>query len=190
MAKINLATIEGYESMTAEKKLAALEALELPDPDYSGYVKKDLLDKATSEAAGYKKQLREKMTQDEQTQAKQEEAFKAMQEELDALRKEKTLADYTKRWMGVGYDESLATATAQAMVSGDLDTVFKNHAKYIADREKVLKTELLKSTPTPPAGDPGEAVMTLEKLRKMSPRERYDYSMSNPEEYKKLYGGN
>ena len=32
--------------------------------------------------------------------------------------------------------------------------------------------------------------MTLEKLRKMTPQERYDFSVKNPEEYKKIYGGN
>ena len=39
-------------------------------------------------------------------------------------------------------------------------------------------------------GDPREeGTMTLEALRKMSPAERYSYSVNNPEEYKKLYGG-
>ena len=32
--------------------------------------------------------------------------------------------------------------------------------------------------------------MTLEKLRKMSPQERYDYSVKNPEDYKALYTNN
>lgn len=35
---------------------------------------------------------------------------------------------------------------------------------------------------------PGE--MTIEDFRKMSPTERYNYSITNPDEYKKLYGGN
>ena len=33
MAKIDVSTIEGYEGMTADEKLAALEGLELPEPD-------------------------------------------------------------------------------------------------------------------------------------------------------------
>lgn len=36
----------------------------------------------------------------------------------------------------------------------------------------------------------GDKGMTLEKFRKMSPTERYEYSVSNPNEYKNLYGGN
>lgn len=189
MAKIDTASIEGYEGMTAEQKLAALEAFELPNPDYTGFVKKELLDKATSEAAGYKKQLREKMSQDEQAAAQAAETLKAMQEELDTLRWEKAVGEYTSQFISLGYDPTLAKATAEAMQKGDMATMIKNHAKFTADREKALKAELLKSTPVPPAGDPGE-VMTIEKLRGMSPKERYDFSMSNPEEYKKLYGGN
>ena len=65
MAKIDVSTIEGYEEMTAEEKLAALEGFELPEPDYTGYVKKELFDKASSEIAGYKKQIFEKMTAEE-----------------------------------------------------------------------------------------------------------------------------
>ena len=189
MAKIDITSIEGYESMTAEQKLAALEAFDIPDPDYTGWVKKDLLDKATSEAAGYKKQLREKMTQDEQNQAQTAEAMQAMKEELETLRREKTVNDYTKRWMGVGYDEALATATAQAMVSGDLDVVFKNHSKFLSDREKALKAELLKDTPTPPAGE-GNRGVTKEQVSQMNLAERAKFAKENPEIYKEFYGGN
>ena len=39
-------------------------------------------------------------------------------------------------------------------------------------------------------GDDGGQGMTIEKFRKMSPKERHDYSLTNPEEYKKMYGGN
>ena len=53
--KIDLTKIEGYENMTAEEKIAALEGFDVQQ-DYTGYVRKDLLDKANSEAADYKRQ--------------------------------------------------------------------------------------------------------------------------------------
>ena len=55
MAKIDISTIESYEEMSTEEKPAALEGYELPDPDYSGFVKKELFDKASSEITSYKK---------------------------------------------------------------------------------------------------------------------------------------
>ena len=51
MAKIDISKIDGYADMTPEQKIAALEAYETEDPDYSGYVKKDVFDKTASELA-------------------------------------------------------------------------------------------------------------------------------------------
>lgn len=39
------------------------------------------------------------------------------------------------------------------------------------------------------SGDSKGTGMTLEAFRKMTPAERYAYSVNNPQEYKKLYGG-
>lgn len=185
MAKI-ITRIEGYENMTAEEKLAALEAMDVQEPDYTGWVRKDVADKYASEAAGFKKQLRERMSQDEQAAVQQAEEMAAVRAELEALRQEKLVSDMTKRWMGVGYSEELATSTATAMSEGDMDTVFKNHAKYLSDREKALKAELLKSTPTPPAGD-GEKKVTKDDLRNMSLAEKQKFASENPDVYKEIY---
>ncbi|MBE7039137.1 MAG: hypothetical protein E7398_00230 [Ruminococcaceae bacterium] len=184
--KIDFSSIEGYENMTAEEKLAALEAMDIPEPDYTGWVKKDVADKYASEAAGYKKQLREKMSQDEQEAAQLKEELAAVKTEVESLRQEKAETELTKRWMGIGYSEELATATAKASASGDMDTVFKNHAKFLADREKELKSELLKKTPTPPAGD-GDKKITKEDFSKMSLAEKQKFATENPEAYKEIY---
>ena len=61
MAKIDISKIDGYADMTPEQKIAALEAFETEDPDYSGYVKKDIFDKTASELAAKKKELNEKL---------------------------------------------------------------------------------------------------------------------------------
>ena len=40
-------------------------------------------------------------------------------------------------------------------------------------------------------GDKGdEGTMTLEKLKAMTPVDRYNFSVNHPDEYKELYGGN
>ncbi len=186
MAKIDLTAIPGYSEMTAEQKLAALEALDVPD--MTGYVKKDLFDKATSEAAGYKKQLREKMSHDEQVAAQQAETLKSLQDELDGLRAEKTVSDYARRWQSVGYAAALAEDTARAMVSGDMETVFKNHALFVAEHDKALKADLLKHTPTPPAGD-GSKGITREEFSKLSLAEKAKFAQENPTAYNEFYGG-
>ena len=185
MAKIDISKIEGYETMTLEEKLAALEAIELPDVDKM----KSALDKATSEAAGYKKQLRERMTEDEAAKAKAAEDMAAVMQELEALRADKAVGELTTQFMGIGYDEALAKSTATAIQKGDMAAMFKNHAKFVADREKALKAELLKSTPTPPAGD-GDKGPTKEDFRKMTLAEKQKFATENPDAYKEIYGGN
>lgn len=188
--KIN---IENYESMTAEEKVAALEAYE---PDMSGFVAKSTFDKTASDLAAAKKQLRDKMSDDEARIAKEAEdkaAAEARTAELEArvkeLENEKAISGYTNAYLAMGYDEKLAKSSAEALAKGDTDTVFKNQKAFAESREKTLKAELLKGTPPPAAGGASKGI-TLEDFRKMSPQERYDFSVSNPEEYKNLYGGN
>ncbi len=188
MAKIDTSKIEGYAEMSAEQKLAALEGFEMPDADMSGFVRKDLLERANSEAASYKKQLREKMSQDEQAAAQAAETLKAMQDELESLRREKQVTELSKRWMGVGYGEDLATATAKAMADGNMDQVFKNMTAFLTDHDKALKAELLKSTPTPPpATDAGNGTMKREDFAKLSMLDKQKFATENPEEYASFY---
>ena len=189
MAKIDISKIEGYAEMSAEEKLAALEALELPDPDFTGWVKKETADKYASEAAEFKKKLRQHMTEDEAEKAAAAENMANIQAELEMLRAEKTVSEYTAQYMGIGYDEALAKATAAALQKGEMNTVFRNHAKFVADREKALKAELLKTTPTPPAGE-GNKGVTKEDFSKMNLADKAKFAAENPETYKEFYGGN
>ena len=189
MATIDISKIEGYSEMSAEEKLAALESYSFPDPDYSGYVKKDVADKYASEAAGYKKQLRERMTEEEAAKAKAAEDMATVMAELEALRTEKAVSEYTAQFLGIGYDDALAKSTAAALQKGDMQTLFKNHAKFVQEHEKALKAEMLKATPTPPAGE-GSSVMTKADLAKMTLDEKAAFARENPEQYNKLYGGN
>lgn len=123
MAKIDVSKIEGYESMTPEQKIAALEGFDTPDPDYSGYVKKDVFDKTASELAGVKKQLKEKMTDDEAAKQKEQEEREELQAKYDKLLHESEVSKFKAKLLGMGYDEKLADETAEAMASGDTEKV-------------------------------------------------------------------
>ena len=152
MAKINTKLIENYDQMTTEQKLAALEALDQPDPDLSGYVRKDLYDKAASDAAAWKKKHNELLTEDERRKQEQADSLSAMQRELEELRKDKQISEYTARFVGLGYDEALAKDTAAAMASGDSAKVFANQAKFNEAYAKKVKAGALGRTPRPNGG--------------------------------------
>ena len=187
--KINTGKIEGYENMTLEQRLAALESYEMDEPDYSGYVSKEVFDKTASELANSKKQLREKMSAEELKAKEDAEKIEELTKERDALLREKTISAHKANYLALGYDEKLANDTAEALANGELDKVFANQKKHIEAVEKKIRADVLKETPTPEGGN-GSETITKEKFSKMSIAEQYKYSVEHPEEYKKLYGGN
>lgn len=164
MAKIDISTIEGFADMTAEQKLEALQSYDFPEPDYSGYVKKDLYDKAASDAAGWKKKHNALLTDEQQKQQEQSDALAAAQQELEALRKEKTVAKYTADYVKLGYDAKLAEETAKAMADGDYDKVFANQAAFNEVYKKNLIADQLKNTPRGIGGQTDGEVADLSEL--------------------------
>ena len=157
----------------------------------SQFVAKAVFDKKASEVAELNKQLKSRMTQDEQAAAKQAEAKRAealaaMQSELESLRAEKTISEYTAQFLGIGYDEKLAKSTAEALHKGDMATVFKNQATFVAEREKAMKADMLKNTPVPPAGS-GEKLPSKEDVKKMSLLEQAKFATENPELYQEFF---
>lgn len=182
--------IENYENMTPEEKVAALEAYE---PDMSGFVSKSVFDKTASDLAATKKQLKERMTEEEAQrviEAEAKAAAEARNAELEArvaeLENERAMNGYISSYLAMGYDEKMAKASAEALVKGDMDTVFKNQRIHAENREKVLKAELLKQTP-PPAGGNGDGAMGKADFDKLSLVEKQKFASENPEQYASFY---
>lgn len=178
------------EDMSVEDIISALKDVEMP-ADLSGEVDKlkTALSKSNSEAAEYKRQLKEKMTEDERKAKEDAESREELQKNYDALLREVNISKNKSKLLALGYEDKLADETAEAMVNGELDKVFANQKKHLESVRKELRSELLKEVP-PPDGGSSSDTMTKEKLRNMSPQERYDYSVKNPEKYKEIYGGN
>lgn len=193
MAKIDVTQIEGYENMTPEEKLKALEMFDIPEPDYSGYVKKELFDKTASELADKKKQLKDKMTEDEQKAQKEKEERDELEAKYSKLLRESDISKHKAKLLAQGYEETLAEETAAAMTDGDFEKVFINQQKHLSAFEKKVRAEALKNVPKPGA-DSEQNGMTLDKFRKLSPLERLAFSEKHPDEYKEIYniqkGGN
>lgn len=193
MAKIDTSTIEGYSNMTPEQKIAALEAYESAEPDYSGYVKKDVFDKTASELAAKKKELNAKLSEDEKKRRQEQEDREKLQSAYDQLLRDSKISKFKAELLAMGYEDKLASETAEAMVDGDNDKVFANQKKQLEVVQKAARAEALKKTPKPQPDGDGKA-MTLTEFRKLSPQERYAFAEKNPEDYKALYntdtGGN
>lgn len=74
----------------------------------------------------------------------------------------------------------IATRWSVHDIIGRLETEYGN-----SDRARFIVVPALK-----PVGGKSTDTITKEKLRAMTPQERYDFSVQHPEEYKNLYGGN
>ena len=178
------------EGMTVDEIATALAGIDLPT-DGSAEIErlKNALSKSNSEAADYKKQLREKMSADERKTREDAERLEELQAKYDALVRESTVSKNKARLLALGYDDALATETAEAMASGDLDKVFTNQKRHQDAVEKRIREEVLTSTPRPTGGE-GSKTITKEAFSKMPLNEQYKFAKEHPEEYKKLYGGN
>ena len=185
MAKIDVSKIEGYLDMTPEQKLAALEGLAIPDPDYTGYVKKEIFDKTASETAEWKKKYNALSTEKGAAETESSTRISVLETELVEMKKVSKVAETKAQFLAVGYSEQLADETAKAFIDGDTATVFANQKKFNAEREKTLRAEILKTPPIPPAGQ-GKTTMTKEEYRKLSLPEKQKLASENIELYKKL----
>lgn len=149
--KIDVTKIEGYADMTAEQKIAALEAYEYDD-------NKSLLSQKNAENAAKKKeiedlkaQLAAKMTADEKAEAERTERERAKDDELKALRREVFVSNNAAKYVGMGYSSEDAKKTAEALADGDLDTVFNMQTAYFNNLKSNLTAEALRGV-TPPQG--------------------------------------
>ena len=124
MAKIDVSKIEGYASMSAEDKVKALEALEYEDNTVELKRLKKANDELSSESAEWKRKHNALLSEEEKKKQEDADKLDQMEKELSDLRKDKTISEYKAKLIAQGYDEALASDTAQAMADGDTAKVF------------------------------------------------------------------
>lgn len=178
------------DGITVEEIESALADVEIPT-DQSAEIErlKTALSKSNSENADWKKKHREALSEEERKAQEMADRMKQLEEQNAALLRESGVAKHKAKFLGMGYEEALASDAAVAMVDGDMDKLFTYQQKHQEALEKRIRADALKGVEKP-VSDKGDGAMTLEKLRKMSANERYEFSQKNPDEYKTLYGGN
>jgi hypothetical protein len=178
------------EGMTLEEIETALADVELPT-DLTDEVKrlKDALSKSNSENAEWKKKHRDALSEEERKSQEVAEELKQLREQNEKLLRESNLSKHKAKFLGMGYEEALASDAAAAMVDGDTEKLFSYQQKHQEALEKKIRADALKGTPKP-VPDKRDGAVTIDDLRKMSVQERLEFSQKNPEEYKTLYGGN
>lgn len=127
-------------------------------------------DKASSEAADAKKQLRSRMTADEALAEEQRIAKEARDQEFADMKKQLAVINASKNFMGLKMNEEFATETAKAFVEGDNDLVMANLAKHIKAIEDSAIQAFLKDRPEIKMGHDSDAEDSAVALAKSLPK--------------------
>lgn len=140
---------EAYkEGMTEEEISAALEGKKSSGEAEMNRLK-NALTKANSEAAEWKKKVREYQTDEEaKAAAQKEEMEKIIQENAD-LKRAANISDKKAKLISLGYDEKAADETAIAMIDGDLEKVIANQAVFLEAQKKNAVADQMRKTPKP-----------------------------------------
>ena len=106
-----------------------------------------------------------------------------MQKRLEEVLTEKNIADFKSQFVSIGFDETLAHESAQALNSGDTVKVFDGIRKFIESHDKALAEKAMLNNPKLPGGDSTKTV-TLEQFRKMGLMEMQAFHDEHPDLYK------
>jgi len=159
--KIDTAKIENYAEMTAEEKLAALEAYEFETPapkDGDEVTKlKAALSKANSDAAEWKRQYRQGLDDAKRAEEERNEHEEAVENELRTLRRDKTVSGFVAQCLALGYDKDLALRAAEAMADNDAAAIMACQQDFLEAKQKELEAAALNKQPTLTPGAPPTA---------------------------------
>ena len=178
------------EDMTLEEIEAALADVELPGDQTAELERlKTANSKLSSENADWKRKHREALSEEERKSQEVADELKQLREQNEKLVRESNLSKHKAKFLGMGYEEALATDAAIAMVDGDTEKLFSYQQKHQEALEKKIRADALKGTPKP-VPYKTDGVVTREQVSKMSVSERLKFYNEHPEEYKEMYGGN
>ena len=157
MSKINTDAITGFADMSAEEKLDALlnYEFEAPKQDTAEVEKlKASLSKANSEAAEWKRALREKQTEAERVEAERAEREAQKDALLKQLQDERRVTVYKSRFMEAGVDPATADVMAKSLPDGVGDEYFDAYKSFIDTRTKEIESAVLSKQPGLSVGAP------------------------------------
>lgn len=136
------------EGMTEEEISAALEGKKT-STDAEMTRLKNALTKANSEAAEWKKKVREYQTDEEAKAAAQKEEFDKLLQENSELKRGVEISDKKAKLISLGYDEKSAEETATAMIDGDLEKVITNQGIFLEAQKKAIQANTMRNTHRP-----------------------------------------
>lgn len=140
---------------------------------------------ASADASKYKKQLQERMTEQERAANETKELIERLKSENAQMKRNQTLAEQTSGFMGIGFDADLAKKAAEAHVDGDFSSMINTLRDFITQHDKNIRADELRNTPRPGAGAVALAV-SKEQFENMNYKERLKLYNEQPDLYNEL----
>ena len=179
-------TVETTQPTDQNEKTETLDSLksELEKLRAENGKLKNAQSNASADASKWKKQLQERMSEQERAENATKELIDSLKAENERLKRDQEVASRTAAYVGVGFDESLAKKAAEAYGSdhnGFMDAL----KAFITAHDKALQADALRSTPRPGNGGTAQAI-TKEEFAKMNYSERVKLFNENPDLYQEL----
>lgn len=177
--RIDVTQIDGYETMTPEEKVKALEGLEVKDTDTEARYKQ-LVSDANHEAKKYKdamrasedrakaaeEKLKSQMSDDERARQERDEEIESIKAENERLKREKAISQKTAFFLKMHMTDEQAQASATAFVDGDFETVEKMQLEAQQTWEKDIRADVARQNPQPQDGGTPQPKLTLAEAMK------------------------
>ena len=143
-------------------------------------------DKASSEAAEFKKKYRESLSEVEKASMEKAEKEAAREEEFNQLRRENAINRLEKQYMQLGFTADEAARMAVAETDGDQETKIKIMSEVDGRKKKQYEAEFFASRPDVNVGGSAGNTVTKEQFDAMGPIELTKLKRENPTEYDRL----
>lgn len=143
-------------------------------------------EKASSEAAEYKKKWQASLSEQEKASMEKAEAEAKRQEEWNAIVRENKINKVEKTYLAMGWNADEASRMAIAEVDDDFDGKVKIQKEVDARKKKEYEAEIFKSIPNVNIGGSSGKTYTKEQFDAMSPVELTKLKRENPAEYDRL----
>jgi hypothetical protein len=167
--KFDTSKIEGFDGLTADQKVEALLKqefeIEAPTNEPAELTKlKASLSKANSEAAEWKRQLREKQSEAERAEADRAEQYKALQDELASYRNKERISSYKAQLMTAGIDSETADLMAKSLPEGVSDEYFHATKSFLDAQRKNAEIAALGKQPSLSVGTPPKGMTKEDEI--------------------------
>lgn len=143
-------------------------------------------DKASAEAADYKKKYKASLDETEKASMEKAEAEAQREEEYKQLVRENTMNKIEKQYLAMGWTAEEAERMAAAEVDSDFDAKAKIMKEVDERKKKDFEKEFLASRPDVNIGAGNGQTYTKEQFDAMAPTERTKLFRENKAEYDRL----